>query len=69
MNVDMPTEEQEQQNQGTRILAQLDSPKGALRFNGMATNQEAAVELDESQTTMLDHPQEGVVDVVTGWIE
>jgi hypothetical protein len=40
INVDMSEEEQEQQNQGTRTLkeVQLENPKGALRFNGTGTN-------------------------------
>jgi hypothetical protein len=32
-------------------------------------NQEAAVEPDESQTTVSDHPPEGTVEDVTGWPE
>jgi hypothetical protein len=35
----------------------------------MTTNQEAVVEPDESHTTVLDHPQEGEVEDVTGWAE
>jgi hypothetical protein len=33
----------------------------------MDKNQENAVDPDESQTTMSDHPQEGEVEDVTGW--
>jgi hypothetical protein len=32
-------------------------------------NQEATVELDESQTTVSDHPLEGIVEDVMGWPE
>jgi len=35
----------------------------------MATNQEATVEPDESQTTMSYHPHEGSVEDVMGWLE
>jgi hypothetical protein len=71
MNVDMPAEEQEQQNQGTGTLkeAQPENPEAALRVNGTTTNQEATVEPDESQTTVSDHPPEGTVEDVMGWPE
>jgi hypothetical protein len=57
MNIDISAEEQGQQNQDANILkeAQPENTKGAPRGNGMATNHEAAVKLDESQTTTSDH--------------
>jgi hypothetical protein len=71
MNVDMPTKEQEQQNQGKRNLkdAQLKKPEGVERANGTVTNQETIVEIEESQTTVSDHRKEGTVEDVTGWLE
>jgi hypothetical protein len=48
---------------------QPENPEEALRVNGMAPNQEAVVEPDESQTTMSEHPQEGAVEDVTSWPE
>jgi hypothetical protein len=38
----------------------------APRVNGTTTNQEASVKLNESQTTMSDHPPEGTVEDVMG---
>jgi len=35
----------------------------------MTPNQEATIEPDESQTTVSDHPPEGTVEDVTGWME
>jgi hypothetical protein len=35
----------------------------------MALNLEAAVEPDESQTTVSEHPLEGIVEDVIGWSE
>jgi hypothetical protein len=35
----------------------------------MVTNQEATIELDESQTTVSYHPPEETVEYVTGWPE
>jgi hypothetical protein len=68
MNVDMPIEEQEQQNQGTGNLVQPENPE-APRVNGMTTNQETTVKPDKSQTTMSNHPWEEEVEDVMGWPE
>jgi hypothetical protein len=48
---------------------QPENPEEAPRVNGMTPNQEEAVEPDESQTTVSDHPQEGAVEDVMGWPE
>jgi hypothetical protein len=71
MNVDMPAEAQEQQNQDAETLKEVqpENTEAAPRVNGMMMNQEATVEPDESQTTVSDHPPEGTVEDVTGWPE
>jgi hypothetical protein len=49
--------------------AQPENTEATPRVNGIVMNQEAAVEPDESQTTMSDHPPEGTVEHVMGWTE
>jgi hypothetical protein len=65
------TEVQEQLNRDAETLkkAQPENAEASLRVNGTKPIQELAVEIDESQTTISDHPQEGTVDDVTGWLE
>jgi hypothetical protein len=48
---------------------QLENPGEASRLNETTTNMAAIVEPYESQTTMSDHPLEGIVEDVTGWPE
>jgi hypothetical protein len=48
---------------------QPENTEETMRVNGTTMNQEAAVELDESQTTMLEHPLEGIVEDFTGCLE
>jgi hypothetical protein len=71
MNIDRPTEVQEQQNQDAETLKEVqpENTEAALKVNGTMMNQEATVEPDESQTTISDHPLEGTVEDVTGWPE
>jgi hypothetical protein len=71
MNVDMPAETQEQQNQDAETLKEVqpENTEAAPRVNGTTTNQEATVEPDESQTTVSDHPLEGTIEDVTDWPE
>jgi hypothetical protein len=66
MDIDMPEEGQGQQNEDAGNQVQPENPIEAPRVNGMAPNQEEMVMPEESQTTMSEQPQEGVVEDVTG---
>jgi hypothetical protein len=46
---------------------QPENTEAALKVNGTTPNQEVTIEPDESQTTISDHPPEGMVEDVTGW--
>jgi len=41
----------------------------ASKVNGMTMNHEAGIEPDKLQTTVSDHPLEGIVEEVIGWPE
>jgi hypothetical protein len=41
--------------------------EAAPRVNFTTTNKEVAIEPDESQKTVSDHPMEGTVEDVTDW--
>jgi hypothetical protein len=68
---EIPTKVQEPQNRETETLKEV-QPKNveaALRGNGMALIQESAIEPDESQRTISDHPVGGMVEDVSDWPE
>jgi hypothetical protein len=71
MNVDMSAEAQKKQNLDAETLKEVQpkNTKEAPRVNGMMMNQEAIVDLDESQTTVSDHPPEGTIEDGTSWLE
>jgi hypothetical protein len=71
MNIDRPSEVQEEQNQNTETLKEVqpENTEASPKVNGTMMNQEVAIEPDESQTTMSDHPLEGTVKEVTCWPE
>jgi hypothetical protein len=48
---------------------QPENTKASLKVNGTMTNQEAIIDTDEFQTIVSDHPPEGIVEEVTGWLE
>jgi hypothetical protein len=68
---DIPAEVQEQPNQDTETLkeVQLENTEAAPKFNGTVSNLEAPIKLDESKTTISDHPPEGIVEYVMVWSE
>jgi hypothetical protein len=49
--------------------AQPENTKVTLRVNGTVTNQEEAINSNESQTTMSNHPPKGTIEDVIGWPE
>jgi hypothetical protein len=62
-SIDIPAEVQEQPNQDAETLkkVQPENVEAAPRVNGMMSIWESTVEPDESQMTISDHPQEGMV--------
>jgi hypothetical protein len=48
---------------------QPENTEEAPKVNGMMPNMEAAIELEESQMTISEHPLEGMVKDVKGWSE
>jgi hypothetical protein len=67
-NTNIPTEVQEPQNQEAETLkeVQLENIRPVAEGNGMKPNWDTKIEPDESQTTISDHPLEGVVEDITG---
>jgi hypothetical protein len=61
-NIDIPAEVHKPQNQDVETLkeVQLENTEAPLKVNGTTPNMEATVEPDESQTTVSDHPLEGM---------
>ena len=48
---------------------QLENIEAPSKANETVPNQEPAIEPNESQTTISNYPQEGMVEDVTGWLE
>jgi hypothetical protein len=71
MKVDMPAAAQEPQSQEaeTQKEVQPESTEAALEVNGMTQNLEAAVEPDESQMTISEHPAGETTEDVSAWPE
>jgi hypothetical protein len=71
MSKEIPVEVQEPQNQEEETLkeVQLENTTTTPKVNGMMPNPKKSVEQDESQTTISDHPAEGMVEYVLAWLE
>jgi hypothetical protein len=70
-NIDISTEVQEQLNQDAETLKEVqpENTEAAPKVNGMTPNLKTAVEPNESQMTISDHPTEGTVEDVSSWLE
>jgi hypothetical protein len=70
-NIEILIGVQQPQNQDAETLKEVqpENTEATLKFNGTTLNLEEAMELDKSQTTISDHPLEGMVEYVTGWPE
>jgi hypothetical protein len=57
------------QDTKTQKEVQPENTKVAPKVNGTESNLDATIKLDESQTTISDHPPERTIEDVTGWLE
>jgi hypothetical protein len=60
-------QESENREAETRKEVKPQNKEASLKDNGMAPNSTAAVETDESQMTISEHPSGETIDDVSAW--